>query len=295
MNFKFKSLTIGLGILGMLSFGSTTFAKEKIGFVISTQDNPFFVNLKDGAVKESQKLGYDLIVLDSQNDPSKELSNVEDLLVRGVDVLLINPTDSDAVISSVRAANRAHVPVVTLDRGANGGKVVSHVASDNIAGGKLAGEFLFNKLNGKGNIIELEGIPGTTAARDRGQGFNEAIKGNLNIVANQAADFDRTKGLNVTENLLQAYPDVQAIFAQNDEMALGASKAVEAAGKNNILIVGFDATEDAITAVKNGTMTATIAQNPEKIGSEGIDVANKIIKKETVDTYIPVPLKIITK
>lgn len=295
MNFKFKSLTIGLGILGMLSFGSTTFAKEKIGFVISTQDNPFFVNLKDGAVKESQKLGYDLIVLDSQNDPSKELSNVEDLLVRGVDVLLINPTDSDAVISSVRAANRAHVPVVTLDRGANGGKVVSHVASDNIAGGKLAGEFLVNKLNGKGNIIELEGIPGTTAARDRGQGFNEAIKGNLNIVANQAADFDRTKGLNVTENLLQAYPDVQAIFAQNDEMALGASKAVEAAGKNNILIVGFDATEDAITAVKNGTMTATIAQNPEKIGSEGIDVANKIIKKETVDTYIPVPLKIITK
>lgn len=295
MNFKFKSLTIGLGILGMLSFGSTTFAKEKIGFVISTQDNPFFVNLKDGAVKESQKLGYDLIVLDSQNDPSKELSNVEDLLVRGVDVLLINPTDSDAVISSVRAANRAKVPVVTLDRGANGGKVVSHVASDNIAGGKLAGEFLVNKLNGKGNIIELEGIPGTTAARDRGQGFNEAIKGKLNIVASQAADFDRTKGLNVTENLLQAYPDVQAIFAQNDEMALGASKAVEAAGKNNILIVGFDATEDAITAVKNGTMAATIAQNPEKIGSEGIDVANKIIKKETVDTYIPVPLKIITK
>lgn len=295
MNFKFKSLTIGLGILGMLSFGSTTFAKEKIGFVISTQDNPFFVNLKDGAVKESQKLGYDLIVLDSQNDPSKELSNVEDLLVRGVDVLLINPTDSDAVISSVRAANRAHVPVVTLDRGANGGKVVSHVASDNIAGGKLAGEFLADKLNGKGNIIELEGIPGTTAARDRGQGFNEAIKGKLNIVASQAADFDRTKGLNVTENLLQAYPNVQAIFAQNDEMALGASKAAEASGKNNILIVGFDATEDAITAVKNGTMAATIAQNPEKIGSEGIDVANKIIKKETVDPYIPVPLKIITK
>ncbi|MCJ8341471.1 MAG: ribose ABC transporter substrate-binding protein RbsB [Cetobacterium sp.] len=295
MNFKFKSLTIGLGILGMLSFGSTTFAKEKIGFVISTQDNPFFVNLKDGAVKESQKLGYDLIVLDSQNDPSKELSNVEDLLVRGVDVLLINPTDSDAVISSVRAANRAKVPVVTLDRGANGGKVVSHVASDNIAGGKLAGEFLVNKLNGKGNIIELEGIPGTTAARDRGQGFNEAIKGKLNIVASQAADFDRTKGLNVTENLLQAYPNVQAIFAQNDEMALGASKAAEASGKNNILIVGFDATEDAITAVKNGTMAATIAQNPEKIGSEGIDVANKIIKKENVNAYIPVPLKIITK
>ncbi|MGX6592672.1 ribose ABC transporter substrate-binding protein RbsB [Cetobacterium ceti] len=279
----------------MLSFGSTTFAKEKIGFVISTQDNPFFVNLKDGAVKESQKLGYDLIVLDSQNDPSKELSNVEDLLVRGVDVLLINPTDSDAVISSVRAANRAHVPVVTLDRGANGGKVVSHVASDNIAGGKLAGEFLADKLNGKGNIIELEGIPGTTAARDRGQGFNEAIKGKLNIVASQAADFDRTKGLNVTENLLQAYPNVQAIFAQNDEMALGASKAAEASGKNNILIVGFDATEDAITAVKNGTMAATIAQNPEKIGSEGIDVANKIIKKENVNAYIPVPLKIITK
>ena len=294
MKFKFKSLTLALGVLGMVTLGGTAFG-EKIGVVISTQDNPFFVNLKDGIVKESQKFGYDVVVLDSQNDPSKELSNVEDLLVKGVDVLLINPTDWDAVISSVRAANRAKVPVVTLDRGANGGKVVSHVASDNVAGGKLAGEYLIEKLNGKGNIIELEGIPGTTAARDRGQGFEDAVKGKLNIVAKQSADFDRTKGLNVTENLLQAYPDVQGIFAQNDEMALGALKAAEAAGKKDLLIVGFDATDDAVVAVNNGTLGATIAQNPQEIGAEGVKVAKEIIEKKPVKNYVPVPLQVIKK
>ncbi|MGL4308558.1 ribose ABC transporter substrate-binding protein RbsB [Cetobacterium sp. SF1] len=294
MKFKFKSLTLALGVLGMVTLGGTAFG-EKIGVVISTQDNPFFVNLKDGIVKESQKFGYDVVVLDSQNDPSKELSNVEDLLVKGVDVLLINPTDSDAVISSVRAANRAKVPVVTLDRGANGGKVVSHVASDNVAGGKLAGEYLIEKLNGKGNIIELEGIPGTTAARDRGQGFEDAVKGKLNIVAKQSADFDRTKGLNVTENLLQAYPDVQGIFAQNDEMALGALKAAEAAGKKDLIIVGFDATDDAVVAVNNGTLGATIAQNPQEIGAEGVKVAKEIIEKKPVKNYVPVPLQVIKK
>lgn len=294
MKFKFKSLTLALGVLGMVTLGGTAFG-EKIGVVISTQDNPFFVNLKDGIVKESQKFGYDVVVLDSQNDPSKELSNVEDLLVKGVDVLLINPTDSDAVISSVRAANRAKVPVVTLDRGANGGKVVSHVASDNVAGGKLAGEYLIEKLNGKGNIIELEGIPGTTAARDRGQGFEDAVKGKLNIVAKQSADFDRTKGLNVTENLLQAYPDVQGIFAQNDEMALGALKAAEAAGKKDLIIVGFDATDDAVVAVNNGTLGATIAQNPQGIGAEGVKVAKEIIEKKPVKNYVPVPLQVIKK
>ncbi|MGL5356888.1 MAG: ribose ABC transporter substrate-binding protein RbsB [Cetobacterium sp.] len=268
----------------------------RIGFVLSTQDNPFFVTLKEGAVLKAKELGHEIIVLDSQNDPSKELSNVEDLIVNGIDVLLVNPTDSDAIISSIKAANRFKVPVITLDRSSNGGKVVSHIASDNAAGGVLAGQFLLKKLEGKSNsIVELEGIPGTTAARDRGNGFNSAVNGKLNTVAKQAADFDRTKGLNVMENILQGQPNIDAIFAHNDEMALGALKAVEAAGKKNILIVGFDATEDAVRAVKDGKLAATVAQKPDEIGIQGVLAAHKIINKENIPEFIPVQLELITQ
>lgn len=268
-------------------------AGEKIGLVVSTQNNPFFVTLKEGAVQKANELGYELIVLDSQNDPSKELGNVEDLLVKGVNVLLINPTDSDAVVSSVRAANRSKIPVVTLDRAANGGKVVSHVASDNVLGGEVAGNYIVEKLGGKGKVVELEGIPGTTAARDRGEGFNKAIAGKLDVVAKQAADFDRTKGLTVMENILQAQPEINAVFAHNDEMALGALKAIESSGRKNIIVVGFDATDDAVAAVKDGKLSATVAQKPAEIGAIGIEVANKIIKKEAVQENVPVALELI--
>ena len=268
-------------------------AGEKIGLVVSTQNNPFFVTLKEGAVQKANELGYELIVLDSQNDPSKELGNVEDLLVKGVNVLLINPTDSDAVVSSVRAANRSKIPVVTLDRAANGGKVVSHVASDNVLGGEVAGNYIVEKLGGKGKVVELEGIPGTTAARDRGEGFNKAIAGKLDVVAKQAADFDRTKGLTVMENILQAQPEINAVFAHNDEMALGALKAIESSGRKDIIVVGFDATDDAVAAVKDGKLSATVAQKPAEIGAIGIEVANKIIKKEAVQENVPVALELI--
>lgn len=295
MKNKFKLLTLGLAVVSMISISSLAEAAGKIGLVVSTQDNPFFVTLKEGAVEKAKQLGYDIVVLDSQNDPSKELGNVEDLLVKGVDVLLINPTDSDAVVSSVKAANRSKVPVITLDRGSNGGQVAAHIASDNVAGGKMAGDFIVEKLNGKGKVIELEGIPGTTAARDRGKGFNDAANGKLDIVARQAADFDRTKGLTVTENILQAQPEVNAIFAHNDEMALGAVRALEAAGKKDVLVVGFDATEDAVKAVKDGKMAATVAQKPAEIGAKGVEIAGKVIKKEKVEAFVPVELELITK
>lgn len=265
----------------------------KIGMVISTQDNPFFVTLKEGAEKKAKELGDEIIVLDSQNDPSKELSNTEDLIVKGVDVLLINPTDSDAVVSSVKAANRSKIPVVTLDRGANGGKVEVHIASDNVAGGKMAGNYILKHVKEGANVVELEGIPGTTAARDRGEGFNEVVKGKVNIVARQSADFDRTKGLNVMENILQNNPNVEAVFAHNDEMALGAIKALEANNKKDVVVVGFDATEDAVKAVKEGKMSATIAQKPEKIGEKGVEAADKIVRKEKVEKYIPVELVVV--
>lgn len=281
----------------VLALGMGTIAEAaKVGLVVSTQDNPFFVTLKEGAVSKAKEMGHEIVVLDSQNDPSKELGNVEDLLIKGIDVLLINPTDSDAVVSAVKAANRNKVPVVTLDRASNGGKVVTHIASDNVAGGELAGNFIVEKLNGKNNkVVELEGIPGTTAARDRGKGFNKAAQNKLDIVAKQAADFDRTKGLNVMENILQAQSEVNAVFAHNDEMALGALKAIEASDKTDIIIVGFDATEDAVKAVKEGKLAATVAQKPAEIGAKGVEAADKIVKKETVPQFIPVELELITQ
>lgn len=270
-------------------------AQDTMAIVLSTLNNPFFVTMKDGAEAKAKELGYELIVLDSQNDPSKELSNVEDLTIRGVKAILINPTDSDAVSNAIRMANRAKVPVLTLDRGASRGDVVSHIASDNVVGGEMAGHFIMEKVGEKAKVIQLEGIAGTSAARERGEGFMNAVNGSeMQLLASQPADFDRTKGLNVMENLLAANPDVQAVFAQNDEMALGALRAVQASGKD-VMIVGFDGTDDGIAAVERGQLAATVAQQPDMIGALGIETAAKVLKGESVDEYIPVPLKIISK
>ncbi|WP_136487116.1 ribose ABC transporter substrate-binding protein RbsB [Vibrio sp. H11] len=270
-------------------------AQDTVAIVLSTLNNPFFVSMKDGAEAKAQELGYNLIVLDSQNDPSKELSNVEDLTVRGVKAILINPTDSDAVSNAIRIANNSNIPVLTLDRGASRGKVVSHIASDNVVGGEMAGHYIMEKVGEKAKVIQLEGIAGTSAARERGEGFMNAVNGiEMQLMASQPADFDRTKGLNVMENLLAANPDVQAVFAQNDEMALGALRAVQASGKD-VVIVGFDGTDDGIAAVKRGKLAATVAQQPDLIGALGVETADQVLKGEQVDEYIPVPLKIIAE
>ncbi|EAS45785.1 ribose ABC transporter substrate-binding protein RbsB [Photobacterium profundum] len=277
------------------SFSTTASAQDTMAMVVSTLNNPFFVTMKEGAEAKAKELGYNLIVLDSQNDPSKELSNVEDLTVRGVKAILINPTDSDAVSNAIRMANRSNIPVLTLDRGASRGEVVSHIASDNVAGGEMAGKYIMEKVGEKARVIQLEGIAGTSAARERGKGFMQAVDTyKMDLLSSQPADFDRTKGLNVMENLLAANPDVQAVFAQNDEMALGALRAVQASGKD-ILIVGFDGTDDGLAAVKRGMLGATIAQQPDLIGALGVETAVKVLKGESVEKSIPVPLKVVTE
>lgn len=293
---KFMALILVL-VLVLASFSGCQAKPEstgnKVGLIISTLDNPFFVSLKEGAEQKATALGLELIVLDSQNDPAKELSNMEDLLTKGVSVILINPTDSDAVGNAIKAANAKNIPVITLDRGANEGTVVSHIASDNVAGGKMAGDYVVELLGGEGNVVELEGIAGTSAARDRGQGFNEAIgTSSIKVVAKQVADFDRTKGLSVMENILQAQPEIDAVFAHNDEMALGALKAIEAAGRK-IVVVGFDATDDAVEAVESGTLAATVAQQPALIGELGVETASQVIAGKAIEAFIPVALQLI--
>ena len=269
---------------------------KTIGLAISTQNNPFFVELKDGAQKAAAAAGLQLVVVDAQDDPARQISGVEDLIQKKVGVILLNPTDSSALAGAVQSANNAHIPVVTLDRAVDGANVASHIASDNLAGGAMAAKFLSQQLQGKGNVLELQGVPGTSAARDRGKGFDdEAQKDGLKIIAQQPANFDRAQGLSVTENLLQAHPDANAIFAQNDEMALGALRALDSGKHGSVVVVAFDGTPDGIKAVKDGKMAATVAQQPGEIGRLGMDTAQKLLSNQSVDKSVAVPLKLVTK
>lgn len=287
--------------LALLTLATSAAAQSKpvIGLSLSTLNNPFFVELRDGAKKAAAAGRADLVVLDAQDRADKQASDIEDLITRKVKVIIVNATDSDAIIPSILAANAANIPVVTVDRSANGGKVAYHVASDNVAGGKLAGDYIKKLLGGRGNVVELQGIPGSSAARDRGAGFNAVLKTatGLKRVASQPADFNRAKGLSVMENILQSQPTIAAVFAHNDEMALGASQAVQAS-KRKILVVGFDATPDALAAVKAGTLAATVAQRPGDIGRLGVQRALDIVKTGKVPAKtvnVPVALNLVTK
>jgi len=271
----------------------------KIGLAISSFQNDFFVTLADGAKTAAKSAGVELVIADAGGDAAKQASQVEDFITQKVAVILLNPVDSDAIVPSVQKANAAKIPVVTVDRGATGGDVVSHIASDNVAGGKMAGEYLFKVMGGSGKVIELEGVAGTSAARDRGTGFQQALDGaagKIERVAKQTANFKRDEGLSVAQNLLQAQPNATGLFAHNDDMALGAVEAVAAAGlTGKVHIVGFDAAPDAIKAVKDGKMDGTIAQQPALIGQLAVETAVKVAKGETVEKSIPVEITLVNK
>lgn len=266
----------------------------KLGLSMSTLNNPFFVFLKDMVVQEADKQGFDVIVVDAQNDPAKQNNDVEDLIQQGVDALLINPTDSSAISAAVQTANSYEIPVITIDRSADKGEIASLIASDNVAGGKMAAQYIIDTLGEGAVVAELEGIPGTSAARERGEGFHSLADTKLNVIVKQAADFDRTKGLNVMENLLQGHPDIQAVFAQNDEMALGAIEAIASTGKD-ILVIGFDGSADAFKAIEEGKLSATIAQQFDLIGQTAVQTAAAVLQGESVEKHIPVDIKLVTK
>ncbi|MGX2961315.1 ribose ABC transporter substrate-binding protein RbsB [Peribacillus sp. JNUCC 23] len=266
----------------------------KIGLSISTLNNPFFVSLKDGVVKEAKALGMDVKVVDAQNDTAKQSNDVEDLIQQGVDVLLINPTDSAAISSAVQSANAIGIPVITLDRSSDKGDVVTLVASDNSKGGEMAAEYMVEKLGKDAVVAELEGVPGASATRERGKGFHMIADTNLQVIAKQSADFDRTKGLTVMENIIQANPTIKAVFAHNDEMALGAIEAINSSGRD-IMVIGFDGNEDALNAIKAGKLEATVAQQPELIGKLAVDAGRDVLSGKKVEKIIPAPLKLVIK
>ncbi|MGK0699313.1 ribose ABC transporter substrate-binding protein RbsB [Priestia flexa] len=296
-------MSLSVLLLGACSLEPPTWAKPsqsgdikdmKIGLSVSTLNNPFFVSLKNGVVKEAKKQGIEVIVVDAQNDSAKQINDVEDLLQQGVNALLINPTDSSAISTAVQSANGIGVPVVTLDRSSEKGKVEALVASDNVKGGQMAAEYVVKTLGKNAKVAELEGVPGASATRERGSGFHNIADEQLDVVAKQSADFDRTKGLTVMENVLQGNPDIQAVFAHNDEMALGAIEAITSSGKD-IAVIGFDGNEDALKAVESGALTATVAQQPELIGELAVIAAKDVLQGKKVEEKISAPLKLVTK
>lgn len=296
---------LGAAVLGVAGCGSSDkkeaassaasgAKKVTIGFAVSTQNNPFFVTMAKSVQEQAKKDNIEVKIVDAQNDPAKQSNDVTDLIESKVDVLIINPVDSAAISNSVIAANKAKIPVITIDRSADKGEIASHIASNNVKGGEMAADYIIKKLGEGTAVAELEGIPGASATRERGEGFHKLADQKLKVLAKQSADFDRSKGLTVAENILQANPDVKAFFAQNDEMALGAIGAAKSAGKQ-LLIVGFDGTADGLKAIKDGDLAATIAQQPDKMGEMAVEAALKIAKGETVEKSIAVDLKLVEK
>ncbi len=266
----------------------------KIGFSVSTLNNPFFVTMTEAASAKAKTLGAELLVVDASDDTAKQASTIENFLVQGVDLIIINPVDSKAAAASVKTANDAGIPVISVDRSVDGAPVVSHIASDNVLGAKLAGEYLISLVGEGAKVAELEGVPGASATNDRGAGFHQAVDGKLDVAAKQTANFNRAEGVTVMENMLQATPDLKGVFAHNDEMALGAVVAAENR-KMDLVVIGFDATDDALKAVQEGKMAATVAQKPGLMGEMAVDYAIKHLSGETIEASIPVPVELVTK
>lgn len=238
-------------------------------------------------------MNVSLTVVDAGDDVTKQVADIEDLIAKDISVLIVNPVDSDAVSGAVQNAIDKGIKVISVDRVVNGVTVDCEIASDNVLGAELATQYIVDTLGENVKVAELQGTSGASAAIDRGTGFHNIADAKLDVVASQVANFDRTEGMSVMENMLQANPDIQAVFAANDEMALGALEAITGAGKD-ILVVGFDATDDALAAIKEGRMGATIAQQPELIGSTAVENAVKMIAGEAVPNSIPVEVTLIS-
>ncbi|MGW3298358.1 ABC transporter permease/substrate-binding protein [Streptomyces rubiginosohelvolus] len=298
LKFAGAALAVAL-VVGAVSYfnSGSSGGTKKVGMSLSTLNNPFFVQMKEGAQAEAEKAGIDLTVTDAQNDASQQANQLQNFTSSGVSSIIVNPVDSDAVGPGVRSANKADIPVIAADRGVNKADTATLVASDNVAGGKLAADALADKLGGKGSIVILQGTAGTSASRERGAGFAEGLKAypDIKVVAKQPADFDRTKGLDVMTNLIQSHPGVTGVFAENDEMALGAVKALGSKAGKSVSVVGFDGTPDGLKAVEAGTLYASVAQQPSELGKIAVQNAVKAAKDEKVASTVKVPVKVVTR
>jgi ribose transport system substrate-binding protein len=278
-----------------------------VALVLKTLNNPFFIELAEGASAAADSLGIELLVQapEREIDVEKQMQIVENLLQTDIDILALVPSGSREIVPAIAEANLAGVPVVIVDTRVDaaalaeaGATVTTFIGSDNVDGGRIAGQFVAEALGGEGRVAVVEGIPGHETGDSRLRGFREAMAEHpgMSIVASQTANWERDQAFNVTQNLLQSHPDLQAIFAANDVMALGAVEAVAAAGRTGeLIVVGFDAQDEAREAIREGGMAATIAQHPREMGRLAVESAWHILQGDSVPAEQPVRIQLVTE
>ncbi len=278
-----------------------------IALVMKTANNPFFIDMERGAREAADKLGVELIVQSAERevDVEKQMQIIENLIQRQVNALCITPSGSKEIVPAIVKANKAKIPVLIVDTRVDettlkeaGGQIATFIGSDNFAGGKIAGKKIVESLGGRGKVAVLEGIPGHETGDARLSGFHEALQeqSGIEVIASQTANWERALGYNVFQNLLQSNPDIQALFACNDMMALGAVAAIAAAGKTGeIIVVGFDAIDDARSAIQKGEMHGSIAQFPAEMGRLAVEKAVDLLNGKTIADYIPTKIELVAK
>lgn len=287
------AITLSLGLAASLAAcnrGESAADGASATLAVSTLNNPFFVDLRDGAQKEADALGMDLSVVDAQNDSATQANQLATAATNGSAGVIINAVDTETAEAGLAPVVKANLPIVAVDRSVGDTKVASFVASDNVAGGAQAAKALAESINGKGKIIILEGVPGASATNERGEGFTKGLAEykDINVVSKQTANFDRAEALDVVTNLMQSNPDAVGVLAMNDEMALGAIQALGDKAGKSVKVLGFDGTEDGFKAVKAGTMVATIAQNPAELGKQSVQMLSKAISGEDTEANVQV-------
>ncbi len=296
---KNKILIIFLLVLFVVSFISCDKKEEKsskkIGVTLLARAHIFYRDLEDGLNSQADSNGYQLIISSADFDLGKQISQIEDFISRNVDAIIVCPVDSKGIGPAIEEANRANIPVFTADIAAEEGKVVSHIASDNVAGGRLAGEYLAKLLNGKGELAIID-QPAITSVLDRVKGFKEAIAKfpNLTIVSDVNGMGVRDRSLQAATDVLQAHPNLAGIFGINDDSALGALDAVKQFNGKNISIVGYDATPPARKAILEGSaLKADVVQYPVKIGITTIKEIKNYFEGKQVPRLVPVDVGIV--
>jgi ribose transport system substrate-binding protein len=270
-------------------------AKKRIGVSLLTREDDFYRELEAGLQEAARRNDFELLIQSGDKDLLKQQSQIDNFLVQKVDAIIVCPTDTQGIAPAIERANAANVPVFTADIAAGGGRIVSHVASDNVAGGRLAAEYIVKAINGEG-AVGIIGQPEVQSVVDRENGFKEVIVKNpkVMLVPSLNGGGVRDRALKAADDLIQGNPNLKAIFCINDETALGALAAAEARGKTDLIIVGYDAAPEAVAKIKAGTaLKADVAQQPRDIGTKTIEAITKHFKGEPVEARVAVPVKIV--
>jgi ribose transport system substrate-binding protein len=299
-NMLTRILVVAALAMMFLTTNSNAADKQKIAVVISTLNNPWFVVLGETAKARAVELGYDATIFDSQNDTAKEASHFENLIAGGYKAVLFNPTDADGSVANVLKAKKAGIPVFCIDREINStNAATAQMLSDNYSGCVALGQHFVKVVGKEGKYAELLGLVGDNNTWNRSKGFHSVVDrfSGLKMVAQQSADFDRAKGLEVMESVLQKNPDLNAVFCGNDAMAMGAYQALVAAGKaDKVKVFGFDGADDVVKLIAEGKIAATGMQFPKTMARNAAEYADQYIKgKRDFQQKIPVKVDLVTK